>query len=41
VRHVLEQPSYAQAARRFAANLATEAAEGPNAEQEAEALLNT
>jgi MGT family glycosyltransferase len=41
VRHVLEQPSFAQAARRFAANIATEAAEGPSAEQEAEALLNT
>jgi MGT family glycosyltransferase len=41
VHRVLEQPSYGQAARRFAANLATEAAEGPNAVQEAEALLKT
>jgi MGT family glycosyltransferase len=41
VHHVLDQPSFARAARRFAAKLATEAAEGPDAVQEAEALLNT
>ncbi len=40
VRRVLDQPTYAEAARRFAAQLATEAAERPDAVQEAEALLD-
>jgi MGT family glycosyltransferase len=39
VSRVLGDPSYAEAARRFAARLATEAAEPPDAVQEAEALL--
>jgi MGT family glycosyltransferase len=39
VGRVLDEPSYADAARRFAARLATEAAERPDAVQEAEALL--
>jgi MGT family glycosyltransferase len=39
VRRVLDQPSYAQAANRFAATLADEAATRPTAIDEAEALL--
>jgi MGT family glycosyltransferase len=39
VRQVLDQPAYTQAAGRFAATLATEAAQHPDATQEAEALL--
>jgi MGT family glycosyltransferase len=39
VRRVLDQPAYAQAARRFATTLAAEAARQPDATSEAEALL--
>src|SRR3712207_1767238 len=39
VRRVLDQPSYAQAANRFAATLAHEAATRPTAIDEAETLL--
>jgi hypothetical protein len=39
VRRVLDRPAYAQAARPFAATLAAEAAQHPDAMQEAEALL--
>jgi UDP:flavonoid glycosyltransferase YjiC (YdhE family) len=41
VRDVLDQPAYANAARRFATTLTTEAIQSPSAVQEAEALLPT
>jgi hypothetical protein len=40
IRQVLDHPAYTQAACRFAATLAAEAAERPDATHEAEALLS-
>ena len=39
IRQVLDQSTYTQAARRFAATLTAEAAEHPDVTREAEALL--